>query len=50
MVPDVDAACERFSNLGVEFVKKPNDGNLFKNFLQVPSLYLNLSEPKFNVL
>ncbi|KAI9564974.1 hypothetical protein GHT06_008715 [Daphnia sinensis] len=25
MVPDVDAACERFSNLGVEFVKKPND-------------------------
>ncbi len=28
MVPDVDAACERFASLGVEFVKKPNDGNI----------------------
>ncbi|XP_046447200.1 lactoylglutathione lyase-like [Daphnia pulex] len=28
MVPDVDAACERFANLGVEFVKKPNDGKM----------------------
>ena len=26
MVPDVNASCERFANLGVEFVKKPNDG------------------------
>lgn len=26
MVPDVDAACERFESLGVEFVKKPTDG------------------------
>ncbi len=33
MVPDVDAACERFASLGVEFVKKPNDGSLFTNFL-----------------
>ena len=26
MVPDVDAACKRFEELGVPFVKKPNDG------------------------
>ncbi len=25
-VPDVDAACARFEELGVEFVKRPNDG------------------------
>jgi len=28
VVPDVDAACERFEKLGVEFVKKPNDGKM----------------------
>ncbi|KAL0274186.1 UNVERIFIED_CONTAM: hypothetical protein PYX00_006668 [Menopon gallinae] len=28
MVPDVDAACERFEKLGVEFVKKPQDGKM----------------------
>lgn len=28
MVPDVNAACERFEKLGVEFVKKPNDGKM----------------------
>ncbi|KAL4439269.1 hypothetical protein ABPG77_004171 [Micractinium sp. CCAP 211/92] len=27
-VPDVDAACQRFEELGVEFVKKPNDGKM----------------------
>lgn len=27
-VPDVDAACERFESLGVEFVKRPNDGQM----------------------
>ena len=27
-VPDVYAACERFESLGVEFVKKPDDGNM----------------------
>ncbi|RIV85964.1 lactoylglutathione lyase [Aurantiacibacter zhengii] len=27
-VPDVDAACARFDELGVEFVKKPNDGKM----------------------
>ncbi len=27
-VPDVEAACERFEQLGVEFVKKPNDGSM----------------------
>lgn len=27
-VPDVDAACERFERLGVQFVKRPNDGRM----------------------
>ena len=27
-VPDVYAACERFEKLGVEFVKKPDDGKM----------------------
>lgn len=27
-VNDVDKACERFEQLGVEFVKKPNDGKM----------------------
>lgn len=27
-VPDVYAACERFETLGVEFVKRPDDGNM----------------------
>jgi lactoylglutathione lyase len=27
-VPDVYAACERFENLDVEFVKKPDDGKM----------------------
>ena len=28
MVPDVEKACQRFEQLGVEFVKKPNDGKM----------------------
>ena len=28
MVPDVDAACRRFEQMGVEFVKKPQDGKM----------------------
>lgn len=28
MVPDVDAACKRFEDLGVEFIKKPSDGSV----------------------
>lgn len=28
LVPDVNAACERFEKLGVEFVKRPNDGRM----------------------
>ncbi|XP_064617745.1 lactoylglutathione lyase-like [Liolophura sinensis] len=28
VVPDVDKACERFEKLGVEFIKKPNDGKM----------------------
>lgn len=27
-VPDVDAACNRFESLGVEFIKKPDDGQM----------------------
>lgn len=27
-VPDVDVACERFERLGVEFVKRPDDGKM----------------------
>ena len=27
-VPDVDAACARFEELGVEFVKRPDDGKI----------------------
>jgi len=27
-VPDVSAACERFEQLGVEFVKRPDDGTM----------------------
>ena len=27
-VPDVYAACERFEKMGVEFVKRPDDGNM----------------------
>lgn len=27
-MPDVYAACERFEKLGVEFVKKPDDGKM----------------------
>lgn len=28
-VPDVNAACKRFEELGVKFVKKPDDGKSF---------------------
>ena len=27
-VPDVYAACERFEKLGIEFVKRPDDGSM----------------------
>ena len=27
-VPDVEATCKRFEQLGVQFVKKPNDGRM----------------------
>ena len=27
-VPDLDAACERFEELGVDFVKRPGDGSM----------------------
>lgn len=28
MVPDVEAACERFETMGVNFVKRPNEGRM----------------------
>lgn len=28
MVPDVDAACERFEKFGVQFAKKPYEGRM----------------------
>ena len=28
MVPDVDKACERFESLGVNFIKRPQDGKM----------------------
>lgn len=28
LVPDVEAACVRFEEQGVEFVKRPNDGRM----------------------
>ena len=28
MVPDVNVACERFEKYNVEWVKRPNDGEL----------------------
>lgn len=33
-VPDVHGACKRFEELGVKFVKKPNDGESVTCFLQ----------------
>ncbi|KAK2151780.1 hypothetical protein LSH36_351g00024 [Paralvinella palmiformis] len=39
-VPDVDKACERFEQLGVQFVKKPNDGKMKGlAFIQDPDGY-----------
>ncbi|GMT14722.1 hypothetical protein PFISCL1PPCAC_6019, partial [Pristionchus fissidentatus] len=40
VVPDVEKACERFEQLGVSFIKKPNDGKM-KNlaFIQDPDGY-----------
>ena len=28
MVPNVGEACERFESLGVNFIKRPQDGNM----------------------
>ena len=40
MVPDVEKACERFESLGVNFVKKPNDGKMKGlAFIKDPSNY-----------
>ena len=39
-VPDVYAACERFEQLGVTFVKRPDDGNMKGlGFIQDPDGY-----------
>jgi lactoylglutathione lyase len=47
-VPDLDAACERFDELGVDFVKRP-DGGKMKDiaFIQDPDGYwIEIFEPK----
>lgn len=36
-VPDVYAACERFEKLGVNFIKKPDDGE--KSLFNLPYSY-----------
>ena len=39
-VPDVDAACARFEEFGVPFIKKPNDGKMKGiAFIQDPDGY-----------
>lgn len=39
-VPNIDTACNRFESLGVEFKKKPNDGNIKGiAFIQDPDGY-----------
>ena len=40
MVPDVDKACQRFEQQGVEFVKKPNDGKMKGKSNDAISLFL----------
>ena len=37
VVPDVDKACERFETLGVEFVKRPNDGTYMYQWISIVS-------------
>jgi len=40
MVPDVVSACDRFEKMGVEFIKKPNDGKMKGlAFIQDPDGY-----------
>jgi len=40
MVPDVNAACERFEKFNVPFIKKPNDGRMKGlAFIQDPDGY-----------
>ena len=39
-VPDLDAACERFESLGVDFVKRPSDGKMKRiAFIKDPDSY-----------
>ena len=39
-MPDVDAACKRFDELGVTFKKRPNDGKMIGlAFIQDPDGY-----------
>ena len=34
VVPDVEKASERFEQLGVKFIKKPNDGNYLQIYIE----------------
>lgn len=48
LVPDVNAACDRFAELGVKFIKKPNDGRMKGlAFIQDPDGYwIEIFNPK----
>lgn len=43
-VPDVHGACKRFEELGVKFVKKPDDGESATCFLQASLSYRTFAE------
>lgn len=49
-VPDVEAACKRFEELGVEFQKKPNDGSMKGiAFIKDPDGYwIEIFNPELN--
>ncbi|RCN44006.1 lactoylglutathione lyase [Ancylostoma caninum] len=48
VVPDVDKACERFEKMGVQFIKKPQDGSMKGlAFIQDPDGYwIEIFNPK----
>ena len=48
-VPDVDEACKRFEQLGVEFVKKPNEGKLLLTSSEPLQLSKNTYCPECNI-
>lgn len=50
-VPDVHGACKRFEELGVKFVKKPDDGESATGFPQAsPLSYVTFTKHPQRVL